>query len=53
MEEKLKDSCTSYESKLLVEEKKHRDAAVRDALACSIVQKQQHEKGIYHSTLLI
>ena len=32
MEEKLKDSCTSYESKLVVEEKKHRDAVVRNAL---------------------
>lgn len=38
MEEKLKDNCTSYESKLLVEEKRHRDAVVCNAL--------EHEKGV-------
>ena len=29
IEEKLKDTSISYENKLLVEEKKHRDAVVR------------------------
>ena len=32
MEEKLKDSATSYENKLLTEEKKHRDAVVCKSL---------------------
>lgn len=61
MEEKLKDSSTSYENKLLTEEKKHRDAVVKltnqyelklEELQSRVItsesQKQSLESRNYH-----